>query len=49
MVCRLVEYWDSVVVFCRSEVRMGGPYKRKKYHYGDTHLKKGWYKGERKR
>ena len=21
---------------------MGGPYKRKKYHYGDTHLKKGW-------
>ena len=22
-------------------VVMGGPYKRKKYHYGDTHLKKG--------
>ena len=21
---------------------MGGPYKRKKYHVGDTHLKKGW-------
>lgn len=21
---------------------MGGPYKRKKYHAGDTHLKKGW-------
>ena len=21
---------------------MGGPYKRKKYHYGDTHLKKSW-------
>ncbi len=21
---------------------MGGPYKRKKYHNGDTHLKKGW-------
>lgn len=21
---------------------MGGPYKRKKYHYGDTHLKKNW-------
>jgi len=21
---------------------MGGPYRRKKYHYGDTHLKKGW-------
>ena len=21
---------------------MGGPYKRKKYHYGDTHLKKQW-------
>eukprot|EP00088_Acartia_fossae_P049085 TRINITY_DN5381_c0_g1_i6.p1 TRINITY_DN5381_c0_g1~~TRINITY_DN5381_c0_g1_i6.p1 ORF type:complete len:161 (+),score=44.49 TRINITY_DN5381_c0_g1_i6:44-526(+) len=20
----------------------GGPYKRKKYHHGDTHLKKGW-------
>ena len=24
------------------ETNMGGPYKRKKYHYGDTHLKKGW-------
>merc|ERR1712158_90852 len=24
------------------EVKMGGPYKRKKYHYGDTHLKKSW-------
>merc|ERR1712049_34163 len=22
--------------------KMGGPYKRKKYHYGDTHLKKNW-------
>ena len=21
---------------------MTGPYKRKKYHFGDTHLKKGW-------
>jgi hypothetical protein len=21
---------------------MVGPYKRKKYHFGDTHLKKGW-------
>ena len=21
---------------------MGGPYKRKKYHYGDTHLKRRW-------
>jgi len=21
---------------------MGGPYRRKKYHYGDTHLKKRW-------
>ena len=21
---------------------MGGPYKRRKYHNGDTHLKKGW-------
>ena len=21
---------------------MPGPYKRKKYHFGDTHLKKGW-------
>ena len=21
---------------------MGGPYKRKKYHFGDTHLKKRW-------
>ena len=21
---------------------MPGPYRRKKYHFGDTHLKKGW-------
>lgn len=21
---------------------MGGPYRKKKYHFGDTHLKKGW-------
>merc|ERR1712062_349401 len=26
----------------KIDVKMGGPYKRKKYHYGDTHLKKNW-------
>ena len=31
-----------VIVTCFAEQAMGGPYKRKKYHYGDTHLKKGW-------
>jgi len=31
------------VVFRGASGRaMTGPYKRKKYHYGDTHLKKGW-------
>ena len=29
--------------------RMPGPYKRKKYHFGDTHLKKGWRTRKRTR
>ncbi|BES99082.1 Zinc finger protein [Nesidiocoris tenuis] len=28
---------------------MPGPYKRKKYHYGDTHLKKRWRTKRRKK
>jgi len=36
---RSLECRAITILFFR---RMGGPYKRKKYHYGDTHLKKGW-------
>ena len=32
----------GVVFRGASGLAMTGPYKRKKYHYGDTHLKKGW-------
>ena len=29
-------------IFRRLWSIMAGPYKRKKYHVGDTHLKKRW-------